>query len=269
MENIQVTLEQVGLINQLRLTGLTKDQIWLIIHDLEKKESVVGLSRSVYKLKCQEEGNIFNQSGSAFIEENQAKNQDNPMISKGRSNSILKDLEDFKQKGELDQISEIRYFIKANKIRQNKIAAMIDTSPSFISRFLNGDPKAQSTNLRNKLNYWYILVRDDPAMTRSFYPIKLDFQKDRNIIPDPEILPVKRFQFTKFQMEVLENFYKLTINPDKYTMNDILVRLNSNSMGIKKVGKVTNSDVENWFERKRMAKTTISMGERTINEEPN
>lgn len=246
MESIEVTIEQIRLINKLRQTGLSKDQIWLIIHDLERKEKEVESSKS-------SSIPVYGESvgSSAVTRGNEASVPNNPLIPREISTSIMDDLDDFNIKGEQEQISEIRQFIKTNKIRQNKIAEIIDTSPSFISRFLNRDPKAQSMNLKNKLFYWYILYKNHPEIIESFKQNPVHYQTGRTSEPDPKQTPIKRFQFTKLQLEVLENFYKLTINPDEYTMNDILVRLNSNYMGIKKVGKVTTTDVENWFQIKK------------------
>lgn len=167
------------------------------------------------------------------------------------------ELIEFKKKGELTMLNEIRAFVTKYNIRQIMIAEMTKISQGYVSRFFRGEGHDMSDKSKNLIYLWYLSCRQRPEILTQFCPQTIG-ERRTQLSEAGDLLPIRRdrFIFRKEHLMVLDKYFKDNPYPDSATKEMIADECNqyveqTTGRALKERDKVSISVVSNWFNNKR------------------
>lgn len=195
------SIEQWELTRRLRNSGLTKEQVCQAFDDLDRMDKELGSLYNVPStgntLTKQNEilnKNIqllLNTQNSLLAQQQQSLQQIKPInkISNSLSNETTngnnsapnainivnahfanviepeqenKEIEEFRNKGEVVIHSEISFFVYKHDLKQSQIARMAGVNQAYVSKFLRGEFFDLSENGKTLIYKWYLRFLKNP-----------------------------------------------------------------------------------------------------------
>ncbi|XP_054157240.1 homeobox-containing protein 1-like [Oppia nitens] len=167
------------------------------------------------------------------------------------------ELNDFKKRGEITMLNEIRTFVNKYNIRQIMIAEMTKISQGYVSRFFRGEGQDMSDKSKNLIYLWYLSCRNRPELLTQYCPQTIG-ERRTQLTETGDLLPIRRdrFIFRKEHLMVLDKYFKDNAYPDASTKEMIADECNTcveriTRRPLKERDKVSISVVSNWFNNKR------------------
>ncbi|XP_033878306.3 homeobox-containing protein 1-like isoform X1 [Acipenser ruthenus] len=270
------TIEQIALLQRLRLSGMSKPQILHALDSLERldQEQSHTLPRQPPQC-CRNHGNTPatppTSSSSSLLAPSPSLSPSNEASPPPQGQSFSYDLEEWDVEERVEEYmrrdssvvkEEIKVFLNNRRISQAIVGQVTGISQSYISQWLLQQGLEMSDPKKRAFYRWYLLERSSPGTTLSLRPLCGPVKEEpewSGSLGGGVSLRLRRgsrFTWRKECLSVMESFFQENQYPEESKREEIAGACNAviqkpAGSRLSEFEKVTALKVYNWFANRR------------------